>query len=536
MRRLGRWVIAGVVLLLGRGQRPRELPPPERVVEGGSPAPKSELLVSILFLLSAAFAIAFVVVYAGGADTQLLGLRSVSPSSRFASALVVSGVSLSTAIGRRRGSRTRSSSTRPRWAERWRQIFDESRTGTPDPRRKLLGLPAAAAGVRSESRCSTPARLARPGLRTPAARRPGTAAPGWSTRRAAVSADDVEPDPPTPPSPRAPTAHSPPGRRRPGRAGAAALPPAARDWAPKGSWPTRRSAPTRAARSRSTARRSSSRLGRGPALVCPCHYSTFDPARGGTVVFGPAGRPLPQLPLGSARGELRAGGGFSGPSAPPGGASADMSSATRRSASSTSAPAPRRSCARRCATSSPTTGRSCSGRSRSTRSSSSSLTGIYLDALLRAEPKEDRLPRPLRAAPGAQMSEAYRSAVDISFNVKAGLLIRQTHHWAADVFVVAIVLHLLRVFFTGAFRKPRDLVYYVGVEMLDARAPRGFPRLLAAWTTCSPEWASRSPTPVALRYRRRRRPRSPALGWRVPRGPHFVGAPVHRARASCPGR
>ena len=74
MRRLGRWVIAGVVLLLGRGQRPRELPPPERVVEGGSPAPKSELLVGILFLLSAAFAIAFVVVYAGGADTQLLGL------------------------------------------------------------------------------------------------------------------------------------------------------------------------------------------------------------------------------------------------------------------------------------------------------------------------------------------------------------------------------------------------------------------------------------------------------------------------------
>jgi len=54
-----------------------------------------------------------------------------------------------------------------------------------------------------------------------------------------------------------------------------------------------------------------------PALVCPCHYSTFDPATGGTVIFGPAGRPLPQLPLeiGSG-GALRAAGNFSGPVGP----------------------------------------------------------------------------------------------------------------------------------------------------------------------------------------------------------------------------
>jgi ubiquinol-cytochrome c reductase iron-sulfur subunit len=50
-----------------------------------------------------------------------------------------------------------------------------------------------------------------------------------------------------------------------------------------------------------------------PALVCPCHYSTFDPARAGEVLFGPAGRPLPQLPLRiDAKGELRAAGNFSG--------------------------------------------------------------------------------------------------------------------------------------------------------------------------------------------------------------------------------
>src|SRR5256885_14149601 len=64
------------------------------------------------------------------------------------------------------------------------------------------------------------------------------------------------------------------------------------------------------------------------------------------------------------------------------------------------------------------------------------------------------------------MTQEYRSVVDISFKVKAGLLIRQTHHWAANVFLVAIVLHLLRIFFTGAFRKPRDLTYLVGLAML----------------------------------------------------------------------
>ena len=54
-----------------------------------------------------------------------------------------------------------------------------------------------------------------------------------------------------------------------------------------------------------------------PALVCPCHYSTFDPARGGKVMFGPAGRPLPQLPLEIASGGvLRAAGNFSGPVGP----------------------------------------------------------------------------------------------------------------------------------------------------------------------------------------------------------------------------
>ena len=75
---------------------------------------------------------------------------------------------------------------------------------------------------------------------------------------------------------------------------------------------------------------------------------------------------------------------------------------------------------------------------------------------------------------GLKVSEAYKSVVDLSFQTKAGLLMRQTHHWAADVFIVAIVLHVLRVFFTGAFRKPRDLVWIVGVLMLMAALLEGF--------------------------------------------------------------
>ena len=93
-------------------------------------------------------------------------------------------------------------------------------------------------------------------------------------------------------------------------------------------------------------------------------------------------------------------------------------------------------------------------------------TGVYLTMFFHpslADTVYHGTYAPLR---GQKMSEAYKSTVDISFHVKAGLLIRQTHHWAADVFVAAIVLHLMRIFFTGAFRKPRELTYIVGLLML----------------------------------------------------------------------
>jgi ubiquinol-cytochrome c reductase cytochrome b subunit len=73
---------------------------------------------------------------------------------------------------------------------------------------------------------------------------------------------------------------------------------------------------------------------------------------------------------------------------------------------------------------------------------------------------------------GFHMSRAYQSV--ISWNVKAGLLMRQTHHWAANVFVAAIVVHLMRVFFTGAFRRPRELTYLVGLIMLFVSLVEGY--------------------------------------------------------------
>ncbi len=72
------------------------------------------------------------------------------------------------------------------------------------------------------------------------------------------------------------------------------------------------------------------------------------------------------------------------------------------------------------------------------------------------------------------MGEQYRSVLDISFEVPAGLLIRQTHHWAANVFVVAIVLHVMRILLTGAYRKPREINYWIGVTMLGLAILEGF--------------------------------------------------------------
>jgi ubiquinol-cytochrome c reductase cytochrome b subunit len=101
-------------------------------------------------------------------------------------------------------------------------------------------------------------------------------------------------------------------------------------------------------------------------------------------------------------------------------------------------------------------------------------TGIYLT--LYFEPSSAQIVYHGSYAPlrGQEMSKAYASAVDLSFQVRAGLLFRQVHHWAALVFLAAIVVHLMRIFFTGAFRKPRDLNYYIGLTMLVLAVVEGY--------------------------------------------------------------
>ncbi len=102
------------------------------------------------------------------------------------------------------------------------------------------------------------------------------------------------------------------------------------------------------------------------------------------------------------------------------------------------------------------------------------LTGVYLTLWFNPSMTEvvyDGSYAPLK---GIKMSESFASTLNISFDVRGGLLIRQIHHMAALFFVAAIALHLLRVFFTGAFRKPRELNWVIGVVLFVLAVAAGF--------------------------------------------------------------
>jgi ubiquinol-cytochrome c reductase cytochrome b subunit len=75
---------------------------------------------------------------------------------------------------------------------------------------------------------------------------------------------------------------------------------------------------------------------------------------------------------------------------------------------------------------------------------------------------------------GIHMSEAFASTLDISFDVRGGLLMRQMHHWAAMLFIAAMMVHMMRVFFTGAFRKPREINWVIGCLLLLLGTLEGF--------------------------------------------------------------
>ncbi|HEY4279656.1 MAG TPA: cytochrome b [Conexibacter sp.] len=101
-------------------------------------------------------------------------------------------------------------------------------------------------------------------------------------------------------------------------------------------------------------------------------------------------------------------------------------------------------------------------------------TGTYLALFFESSTAETTYVGPYAPLQGQTVSVAYNSVLRLSIDNPVGLLMRQTHHWAALVFVAAIVVHLLRIFFTGAFRKPRDINWMIGVTIVTLAVLEGF--------------------------------------------------------------
>ncbi|GAB3679992.1 cytochrome bc complex cytochrome b subunit [Actinocorallia lasiicapitis] len=93
------------------------------------------------------------------------------------------------------------------------------------------------------------------------------------------------------------------------------------------------------------------------------------------------------------------------------------------------------------------------------------LTGTFLTLWFKPSMIEVHYHGSYKALEGVKMSEAYASTLDISFDVRGGLLMRQIHHWAAILFMASLMAHMLRVFFTGAYRKPRELNWLIGLGL-----------------------------------------------------------------------
>src|SRR5687768_23524 len=102
------------------------------------------------------------------------------------------------------------------------------------------------------------------------------------------------------------------------------------------------------------------------------------------------------------------------------------------------------------------------------------LTGVYLTFFFDASANETVYRGSYEPLQGVEMTQAYRSGLELSFDVRAGLVMRQMHHWAALLFLASIVVHLGRVFFTGAFRRPRELNWMIGVTLLILAMFNGF--------------------------------------------------------------
>jgi ubiquinol-cytochrome c reductase iron-sulfur subunit len=314
MTKLKDWLIAAAVLVLGRGDPPaRE--PEERIVAAGEPDRRAENVVLLLFLLATLAGAAFIVVYALDRlsdQTQWLGLSIGAAFALLALACTV--------IARRLVVTEEIAEPYPEESEDAQQEIEQivEESGSRFTRKRLVTVAGAGALGTIGAALLVPAASLGPLLHTGELYR----VPWRRGRRLvdesgrALTAADIEEE----------TFYTayPEGADRE-LIGApivvVRLPLSEirdrKDWAPRGIVAYSKIC-THAGCAVALYRKPTfAAVEPRPALVCPCHYSTFDPARGGAVLFGPAGRPLPQLPLEIDRsGHLRAAGTFSGPVGP----------------------------------------------------------------------------------------------------------------------------------------------------------------------------------------------------------------------------
>jgi len=102
------------------------------------------------------------------------------------------------------------------------------------------------------------------------------------------------------------------------------------------------------------------------------------------------------------------------------------------------------------------------------------VTGVFLTFFYDASTNPTTYQGSYAPLQGVEVSQAYESALNLTFDVRAGLVMRQMHHWAALVFVAAIVVHMARVFFTGAFRRPREINWMIGLTLMLMAIVNGF--------------------------------------------------------------
>ncbi|MDT9593810.1 cytochrome bc complex cytochrome b subunit [Nocardioides zeae] len=102
------------------------------------------------------------------------------------------------------------------------------------------------------------------------------------------------------------------------------------------------------------------------------------------------------------------------------------------------------------------------------------LTGVFLTFWFNPSMTEIEYQGSYAPLRGSYISEAFNSSLHISFDVRGGLLLRQMHHWAAHLFIGAMLIHMMRVFLTGAYRKPRELNWVIGVLLLTLGTLEGF--------------------------------------------------------------